>query len=127
MSVTPTLIRNFTAGTGGVRYARLVRLGTADGQVVEATAATDVILGVSVQPGTAADGQRCDVALAGVAEVVAGGTISRGAWVTATTGGAAVAAAPAAGTNNNVLGIALTDAVSGDIIPVLLAQHRLQG
>ena len=127
MSSTPTLMRNFLAGSGGVRYGRLVRIGAADGQVVEATAVTDVIVGVSVQPGTAADGQRCDVALAGVADVVAGGTISRGAWVTATTGGAAIAAAPAAGVNNNVVGIALAEAASGDIIPVLLAQHRLQG
>lgn len=124
---TPILIRNYVAGAGGVRQYRIVRVGAADGEVVEATAVTDALLGVSIQPGTAAQGERCDVVLGGVAEVAAGGTITRGAWVTANASGQAVAAAPGAGTNNNVVGIALVSAAAGDVIPVLLAQHRLQG
>lgn len=125
--MTPTLIKNYTAGSGGVRQYRIVKIGAADGEVVEASAVGDVMLGVAVQPGTTAQGGRCDVALDGIAEVSAGGTITRGAYVTATTGGQAVAAAPAAGVNNGIVGIALVGAVEDDIIPVLLKQGRIQG
>jgi hypothetical protein len=123
----PILIRNFTAGAGGVAQYRIVRLGAADGEVVAATAVGDTLLGVSVQPGTAAQGQRVDVAVAGVVEVSAGGTVTRGAYLTTNASGQAVAAAPSAGVNNGIVGIALASAVSGDVIPCLLAQGRIQG
>ena len=126
MSSTPTLIRNFTAA-GAVAQHAIVRLGAADGEVVAATAVTDTLIGVSVQPGTAAAGERVDVAIAGVVEVAAGGSITRGAFVTTNAAGAAVAATPEAGVNNAIVGIALASAAVGDIIPVLLAQGRIQG
>jgi hypothetical protein len=127
MSTTPTLIRNFTAGAGGVAQYQIVKLGAADGEVVAAAAVGDTLIGVSVQPGTAAQGQRVDVAIDGVVEVLAGGTITRGAWLTTTASGQAVAAAPSAGVNNGVIGVALQSAVAGDVIPCLLAQGRIQG
>lgn len=123
---TPTLIRNFIAG-GTVGQYRIVRFGAADGEVVQASAATDAILGVSCQPGSTPQGARCDVVLDGIAEVIAGGAITRGQLVTADATGAAVPAAPAAGVNNRVLGIAQVSAVAGDIIPVLLKQGQVQG
>jgi hypothetical protein len=126
MSV-PTLIRNFTAGAGGVAQYRIVKLGAGDGEVVAATAVGDTLLGVSVQPGAAAQGQRVDVVLAGVVEVSAGGAIARGDYLTTDASGRAVAAAPSAGVNNGIVGIALASAVSGDVIPCLLAQGRIQG
>jgi hypothetical protein len=124
---TPILIKNFLAGSGGVRQFRIVKLGAADGEVVEATAVGDFLLGVSCQPGTAASGERCDVALAGIADVQAGGNITRGALVTTDSAGRAVAAAPSAGTNNRILGIALVGAAADDIIQVLLSQGSVQG
>lgn len=127
MSQTPTLIRNFIAGASGVAERVIVKLGAADQEVVAATAVSETLIGVSVQPGTAAAGQRVDVAIAGVVEVVAGGTITRGAYLTTNASGQAVAAAPSAGVNNGIVGIALVSAVANDIIPVLLAQGRIQG
>lgn len=124
---TPTLIRNFTAGAGGVRQYRIVKFGAADGEVVEATDVADDIVGVSCQPGTAAQGQRVDIVLDGIAEAIAGGVITRGAPVTTNGAGAAVAAAPAAGVNNNIVGRAMVTTASGDIFTVLLKQGRIQG
>lgn len=124
---TPTLIKNFLAGSGGVRQFRIVKLGAADGQVVEATAVADFLLGVSCQPGTAANGERCDVVLSGIADVQAGGTITRGALITTDNAGRAVAAAPSAGANNRILGVAMVGAATDDIIQVLLSQGSVQG
>jgi len=38
-----------------------------------------------------------------------------------------VTAAPAAGTNNQIVGKALTSGVNGDITPVLVARSMMQG
>jgi hypothetical protein len=120
------VIRNFTAG-GTVGDRLLVKPHSTAGQVVIAAAAGDLIIGVSAQPSGAASGQPIDVQLTGVADVLAGGTIAAGGPVTANNAGKAVAAAPAAGANARVAGFALTAAADGDIIPVLLAPHTMQG
>jgi len=124
--MTPELIKSYVAG-GTVGERRVVVFHTTAGQVVQAAAATGLLLGVCYQPGGATVGQRCDVVLQGIADVVAGGTIAAGAKLTSDANGAVVAAAPAAGANNQIIGIALTAAAAGDIIPVLLAQSVLQG
>jgi Uncharacterized conserved protein (DUF2190) len=67
------------------------------------------------------------VTVAGIVELRAGGAVARGDWLTADGSGKAVAAAPAAGTNNNVIGRALASGVLNDVIPVLLAPGRIQG
>jgi hypothetical protein len=124
--LTPTLIKNFIAGAA-IAAARIVKLGAADGTVVQGAAVGDSLLGVCVQPGGAGNGERVDVALGGIAEVEAGGAITRGDWLTSDAAGKALSAAPAAGTNNNVIGRAMASAANGDLIPVLLAPGRIQG
>lgn len=121
----PTLSKAFTAG-GAVTKRRLVKFGSADATVVQAAAATDLIIGASGDL-DAASGARVSVVVAGIADVEAGGNITRGALVTADADGKAVAAAPAAGVNNRVAGVAMVSAASGDIIPVLLAPQQTQG
>lgn len=123
----PTLIRNFTAGSGGVGANKIVKPGAADWEAVNSAAAADFHVGVCVQPGGAAQGERADVALQGIVEVIAGGTITRGNSVTSDASGNAVAAAPSTGVNNRIVGIALVSAVANDIIPILLAQGSVQG
>lgn len=125
MSYAAELTKSFTAGAA-VTKRRIVKFGANDGEVIQAAAATDLVLGVSTEVDSAS-GARCDVHLQGVVEVEAGASITRGTKVTSDANGKAVAAAPAAGTNNQILGIAMVTAASGDIIPVLLAQSTLQG
>ena len=105
----------------------IVKIGSADQTVVKAAAATDKPIGVSVQSITAASGSRADVVVGGVYEIKAGGTISRGDRITSDASGKAVAAAPAAGTNNGIIGFALEAAVSGDLVAVLISPQTYQG
>lgn len=106
---------------------RLVKLGAADQTVILSTSASDKSIGVSSPLITAATGAVVDVAIGGVAEVIAGGTVTRGDRITSDANGAGVTAAPAAGTNNFVVGIALESAVSGDVFSVLLVPQVFQG
>lgn len=119
------LQKSFKAGAAIAAY-RIVKLGAADNVVVQAAAATDALIGVANEVG-AASGERQDVVMLGIAEVEAGGTIARGNYVTSDADGKGVAAAPATGVNNNVIGFALASAVAGDIFPVLLAPGSVQG
>lgn len=110
------LIKNFDAGAA-IAGNRFVKFGAADYQVIQNAAATTRGIGASNQLGAAASGDPVDVIMAGIADVQAGGSITRGAEVTSNATGQAVAAAA----GNLVAGVAMVNAVSGDIIPVLLA------
>lgn len=109
------LIKNYTAGAA-IAAARIVKWDTSDYQVVQAAAASDLLIGVCgmVAP---ASGERVDVIRSGIANLEFGGTVARGAQVTADANGKGVAAA----TGNRVIGIAEISAVSGDIAPVFIA------
>jgi hypothetical protein len=122
---TPILQKNFTAEAAIAAY-RIVKPGTADGQVVQAAAVGDALIGVANEVGAAIT-ERQDVVVAGVAYVEYGGAVTRGDWLTSDSVGRALAAAPSAGTNNNVIGRALLSGVSGDIGSVLIAPGRIQG
>lgn len=126
MYANDILMKNFVAGADIEPY-RIVKFDSADGKVIKAAAATDKVLGVSQQTITAPSGQRVDVVMAGIAEVKAGGTITRGDLLTSDASGQAVTAAPAAGSNNRIIGVALVSAVSGDVFPVMISQCSLQG
>lgn len=124
--LNPTLVKAFKAGAA-IEQNRIVKMDSADGQVIKSAAATDKHVGVSVGSIDAASGDRVDVVLAGIYEIKAGGTITRGDLITSDASGQAVAAAPGAGTNNPVIGRALTSAVSGDLVDVLIVQSTTQG
>lgn len=105
----------------------IVKNSGTDDTVVVSTAATEVLLGVTPPTVTTPSGGRVDVILDGVVEVLAGGTVTRGTWQTSTAAGACVDAAPAGGTNNGVIGVALASGVSGDLVSVRLAVGTRQG
>ena len=122
----PGFIKTFVA-TGAIAAYHIVKpSGVNDGEVVLAAAATDSILGVS-QNVDVAIGQPCDVVLDQTANVVCGGTIPAGSLVTSDANGCAVVANPGTGVVHRVLGVALTSGVSGDIIPVMIAQGATHG
>jgi hypothetical protein len=121
----PTLQKNWTAGAAITAYT-IVKFSAAE-TVVAAAAATDSLVGVTneVAPAIA---ERCDVIVEGIAFVTAGAACALGALMTSDASGRAVAAAPAAGVNNRVLGTALDAATAaGDVIRVLLQQGSIQG
>jgi hypothetical protein len=119
------LVKTFTAG-GAIAANTLVKF-SADDTVVQASAATDNIIGVCVQPNGAGSGDRVDVQLTGIAKVKMGGTVARGAPVTADSNAKGVAPAPAAGVNNRIAGFAMRTAADGDLADVLLVPGFDQG
>jgi len=119
------LVHAYKAG-GAIAAYSLVKIGAADGEVLQATAVSDAILGVTTSI-AAASGDTVDVAHEGIVDVKTGGVIARGAWVTTDGSGLGVASAPSAGTNNSVIGRALETSASGDIIRVLLSINQIQG
>ncbi len=104
----------------------ILKAGSADGYVALATASTDKFKGVSENVQTAA-GQTADVIQEGIANMVAGGTIADGDFLTADGSSRAITAAPSAGVNAQIIGKALTSAVVGDVFPVLVNLVTLQG
>jgi len=122
---TPDLIKAYRA-EAAVAARRIVKHGAADGGVVQAAAVGDAIMGVSTEIGSAI-GETCDVMKSGLADVVYGGAVTRGDWLTSDANGKAVAAAPGAGTNNNVIGRAEVSGVLDDIGVVYIVPGRIQG
>lgn len=121
----PLMFKAFTAG-GAINPYRLVRFSAAD-TVVQAAAATESIFGVNSDLAIVS-GERCEVMTDGIAWVEAGAAVTIGALITADSVGRGVTAAPAAGVNNRVIGVALDAAVAaGDQIRVLLSPGSVQG
>lgn len=122
----PLLALNYVADAA-IPVNRLVKLGTGDRNVALAGAATDAIIGV-VNETSPALGERVDVVRVGIAWVEAGAAIARGAPLTSDATGRAVTAAPAAGTNNRIVGFADEAAsAAGDVIRAQINQGFMQG
>ncbi|MBL8396172.1 MAG: DUF2190 family protein [Candidatus Accumulibacter sp.] len=109
------LTKNYLAGAA-ISARRIVKFDTTDGVVLQAAAAADLSIGICGEVGPAS-GERVDIIQCGIAELEFGGTVARGAMVTADASGKGVAAA----STNRTIGLALVSAVSGDIAPVLIA------
>lgn len=120
------ITKTYKAGAAITKY-RIVKFGADDDHVVQAAAVSDSILGVADSLGEDTTEGPVDIILDGIANVEYGGNITRGAKLTTDANGKAVAAAPAAGTNNQIIGIAMLSGVSGDIGKVLIQQGTVQG
>ena len=121
----PLITKQYVA-EAAINANRIVKYGTSDEFVVQGAAVGDAIFGV-VENVAPALGERCDVVTHGIAEVKLGGTVARGGPITSDATGQGVAAAPAAGVNNRIIGYARQSGISGDVIEVLLAPSTLQG
>lgn len=122
---TYLLDKEFTAGQTAVVKHRIVKRDTADDLVIHAAAVGDAMFGIAQH--AAAIGERVRARLYGISEVEFGGTITQGELLTSDANGKAVAAAPAAGVNNRVIGIAMVSGVDGDIGSVALFPGQIQG
>ena len=110
----PNLVLNYTSGAA-VAANRIVKLAS-DTTVIQGAASSDALIGVTNELAALASGVSLDIVMGGVAEVEAGGSITRGALITSDTVGRAVTATE----DNRVIGVALKSASTSDIIPVLL-------
>lgn len=120
----PGLIKTLLAGAI-VAAHRIVKFGADDAHVIQGAAATDSLIGVTELG--AASGGACSFVTDDIAVVEYGGDVTRGALLTSDTVGKAVAAAPAAGVNNRIIGIAMVSGVSGDLGSVKIAPGSAQG
>lgn len=111
---------------GAILPYRIVKMGSNDGGIIAAVDAAAPVLGITGDA-TYANGDRVEVMVQGIAKLKSGGTIARGGYVTASTAGVGLAAAPSAGVNNDVIGIALVTCAINDIFDVLIGQTRIQG
>lgn len=105
---------------------RIVKHGTADDKIIQATAATDKLLGITTEV-AAAINEHTDVVKTGLKDVEYGGTVTRGDPLTSDSVGRAVVAAPAAGVNNRIIGFAEVAGVVGDIGQITIALGVMQG
>lgn len=116
------LAKTYEAG-GAINPCRIVKMGSADGKVIQATDGSAAVIGVVDHAGidtsvSYADGDRVDVHKVGIALVKLGGTVTRGAWLTSDANGKAVAVSIVAGTPVYCIGQAEISGVDGDVIPV---------
>lgn len=117
--MNPTLIKTYVADAA-IMGCRIVKFGAEDGHVVQSAAGTDASIGVADSLNVEA-GDRLDVIRAGIADVQFGGSVERGAPVTADAEGCAVAVQA----GDRIIGFADVSAESGDISPVLLAFGKI--
>lgn len=125
MSLNKLLTKHFTAQAAVGAYV-FVKMGTADHTVIPATDANDAIIGVTADLGADA-GDGVDVILAGLGEVVLGGTVTRGDLATAGAAGVGLTATLADDEAIRTAGIFMESGVIGDIVPVLLAPAAAVG
>lgn len=122
----PKLVKSFVA-EAAVLPCRVVKLGAADGQVVQSAAAGDAHIGVANELGQASINGRVDVVMEGIACAEAGASITRGALLSVDSSGRVITAAASAGVNVRTIGVALVSASTGDIIDIRLELGSFQG
>jgi len=120
MEPNPGLIKAFTAG-GTIAANTIVKLNANDGEVVAATAKTDLVVGIARDAGVAGD--RVDVTLTGSELLKAAGAIAAGDYVVATAAGEAVAGT-ATTAKQQAIGIALETVANNDLFTCLIARSQ---
>ena len=115
------LVKAFVAGAA-IAKNTIVKFDSLDDKVIVATSNTDLPIGIALEA-AAADGDRIDVALGGIAELKAAGAITRGDYVVATTGGEAKAGT-AVTAKQQAIGIAMLGVADNDIFPCLIARSQ---
>jgi predicted RecA/RadA family phage recombinase len=123
----PQQIHTFDAGAGGVRPNRIVKQ-SARGEVVEATASTDLPFGVALDYQKAErtaikEGEQVDVAEDGVVRIEAGASVSIGDKIAADADGRAQATTTGA---DEVIGIAQNaTSGAGELVTVKIDRFTL--
>ncbi len=110
------LLSRGSTAQGAILRNRFVKFGTANATAVQAAAATDLIYGINAELDVD-DGERHDVVVVGVADLVAGAAFARGSRLTSDAQGRGVVAT----TGNQIGAVALESALAaGDRVRVLV-------
>lgn len=113
--------------SGAIAKYRIVKFGASDDQVAQASAATDLTLGITTDL-DAADGDRVDVVRNGLTPVEYGGNVTRGQDLTADANGKAIAITlPAQAAKVQSIGKAEVSGAAGDIGSVFVAPTTIYG
>lgn len=99
----------------------IAKHGTNDGEVAQASAATDALMGVTDLVAPAA-GERVDIVKSGLADVTYGGNVAKGDPLTSNADGKAIKATVA---GSRLIGYAEVAGVSGDVGLVHIALGTL--
>lgn len=84
------LKKTFTQGDTSLAKYRIVKLGTNAGEVVAATANSDVMFGVTDESADSTTGNPVGVITSGIVSLVIASASTKGGYITATTGGKGV-------------------------------------
>lgn len=129
INTSATIVEKAKANVTDIR--NLILAYDTDGTVKVATAGTAPLLGIAIieagyndvtgaESGKVNAGDDVDIQVSGIGYAIAGGSISKGDALTATTGGKAIAATA----GSNCIGIALSDASSGAYVRVLIDRFQ---
>jgi len=115
LGVSKTFIQENTT----VNPFRLIKLGTGADEVVSATDDTDLLFGITDESANATADNEVNIILGGVAKLCIASATSKGAAITATTGGKGVATTT---NNKRIIGYLLeTTTVSDQVSQVVIA------
>jgi len=117
--MNPLLTKSYATGAI-VNPCRLVKAGSADNVVIQATDGAAAYFGVSAENLVVASGDQVDVIKAGLAWIELGDTVTRGAKLKADSVGRGIPTTIVAGTTVHVAGTAMISGVVGDIIPMMV-------
>ncbi|MEW5970227.1 MAG: hypothetical protein AB1706_10195 [Pseudomonadota bacterium] len=119
----PTIIAKIA--DSAITAGNVIKIGDSDTDCDKATTSTDFLLGIALN--SCATGEVCYFRGGGVAEAIAGASVTRGNLLTSNTASKAIAAAPAAGANARVVGVALESASANGLFDVLVSPGSVQG
>lgn len=120
------LVKSYSA-EGAISPCRFVKPGAADYGVLQAAAAADKVIGITVPLITVAATETVDVVHEGITDLELGGVVARGDLLISDANGKGIVATAGAGANVRTGAIAMVSGVAGDVIPVLVEAGSFQG
>ena len=120
------LVKNMTASAAIERY-RIVAFGAAVETINQASAAADLIAGVTGQVGTETEDERVDIYMDGVRTVEFGGAFEAGDPLTSDADGKAIKAVPGADSTIRTIGFAMEAGGAGVLGQVHISPQTMRG
>lgn len=121
-----TILEKSVKCAAAVAAFTICKPGADDDHAVVSAAVGDKLIGVFQHATTVAE-QEVRIMLEGISRVIYGGNVAFGDPLTSDANGKAVAATPAAGVNNRIIGFAMCAGVANDIGFCRLAPGVMQG